>query len=80
MLTVINLDISRKELEGYGRRAQVSTYLLVYSVDSLRADNRMFRMFQILRKQHFHYYPLQLNLLNLKLFSQTTEESNQSIC
>lgn len=57
MLTVINLDISRRELKVMGEGQQVSTYLLVHSVDSLRADNRMFRMFPNPQETAFSLLP-----------------------
>ena len=68
MLTIINLDISRNELEGYGRRAQVSTYLLVYSVDSLRADNRMFRMFPNPQETAFSLLPTSVKSSKFEAF------------
>lgn len=56
MLTVINIGVSRRNLKVMKEEQEVSTYLLVNSADSMRADNRMFRMFPNPQKTSFSFH------------------------
>ena len=52
-----------------GEGQQVSTYLLVHSVDSLRADNRMFRMFPNPQETAFSLLPTSVKSSKFEAFS-----------